>query len=131
MPALIEVRLVAPSAAARIVVERLKFRQARRRCEPVVGGDDHERVVGESGAVEGVEEPADVGIDLGDEVAVGGRAGAPLERGCRQQRRVRCRQWEVEKERPTVAGLRPASCVIRRAVATRSPLEPAISPSGR
>ena len=86
-------------------MEWLEFRQARRRCEPVVGGDDHERVVGKPGAVEGVEEPADVGIDLGHEVAVERRAGAALECGGRQQGRVWCRQWEVEEERPTVAGL--------------------------
>ena len=81
MPALVEVRLVAPPPATRIVVKRLELRQARRRCEPVVGGDDHERVIGKPGAVEGVEEPADVGIDLGHEVAVERRAGAALECG--------------------------------------------------
>jgi hypothetical protein len=68
------------------------------RGAPVVGGEDHERVVRHPILVERVEQPPDDGIGLHHEVGIGIESASTLPRLVDGQRRVGRGQRRVEKK---------------------------------
>ena len=72
--------------------------------EAVIRRKNDESVFREAVFLKGGEEEADVGVDLGDEVAVGRGVSFSRKLARRQNRRVWCGEWEVEKEGLAVAG---------------------------
>lgn len=95
MAAFKEIGFVAAIAAARVVINFGVGGDIGGGSEAVVGGKDDEGVFREAVFFERGDEDADVGIDLRDEIAVGGGAGFSVELARGQNRGVRAPgQWD-------------------------------------
>jgi hypothetical protein len=65
---------------------------------PIVAGHDQERVTGEAGLIERLQNAAEGIVDLGHEIAIISGLGSAAELGSRQPGRVGCGERKVEEE---------------------------------
>jgi hypothetical protein len=62
-----------------------------KRFRAIVGGEDDDRVFRNAQVIEGVEQLADIAVDLHEEIAPASFPGSSLEIRMGQRRKMRCR----------------------------------------